>query len=57
MDALLDLYQVSLEAGGKSRTTVKTYMTAVRQLAAYFGERDLDWHEISPLDCQAWPSG
>ena len=54
VDPLLGQFQTYLEAGGKSIRTVRTYMVAVRQLAAFIGERGLDWHEVTPLDCQAW---
>jgi site-specific recombinase XerD len=54
VDPLLGQFETYLEASGKSLRTVRTYMVAVRQLEAFIGERGLDWHEVTPLDCQAW---
>jgi hypothetical protein len=54
VDPLLDMFRVSLEAERKSPGTVSTYLTTVGQLAAFTESRGLDWHEVRPLDCQAW---
>jgi len=41
MTTLLPSWQLALESGGKSRTTIRSYLASVRKLAAFLRANDM----------------